>query len=293
MQEPAEIRPSLQQLVVIAAITAATAAVAVLITGIRVRGLLEPAGVFAIFALAAWLKPAFRYCLISFAIYVAYSTSFIVLIYALGTSRWALADPGLMWFDRLMGIDVQRIADATAARPWLKLTMLLIYFSAIPQTLFLIVWQGFRHDTRLSLFLYRYMVSGLITSACFFVVPALGAAGTEPAAWNAGAMHDLLALKSGELTTIVCSDTYGIVTFPSFHTIWAVLLMLAMPNRFIVVLNSLMVVSTVTCGGHYLIDVLGGLLVCAFVVPMTARQFASQKTLVPNTVPAADQLANA
>jgi hypothetical protein len=293
MQAPTGSKPSLQQLAAIAAIAAAAAAIAVLYAGVRVRGLLEPAEVIAIFALAAWLRPAFRYCLISFAIYVAFSTSFIVLIYALGTSHWPLADPGLTTFDHLLGVDVQWIAHETGARPWLNKVMFCIYFSAIPQTIFLIVWFGFRNDRRLSLFLYRYMVCGLITSACFFVVPALGAAGTDPASWNAGAMHDLLALKSGEMTTINCTATNGIVTFPSFHTIWSVLLLLAMPNPFMIALNVLMIVSTITCGGHYLIDVLGGILVCAFVVPMTARQFAGSKISALTSTPALDQLAGA
>jgi len=112
MQESAEIRPSLRQLAVLAAIAATAAAVSVLIAGVRVRGLLEPVEVIAIFGLVAWLRPAFRYCLVSLAIYVAFSTSFIVLIYALATSGWPLADPGLATFDRLVGFNAQSIADA-------------------------------------------------------------------------------------------------------------------------------------------------------------------------------------
>lgn len=276
MHQP-DIEPSVTRLVGLAALTAAAAAIAATFRGIEVRGLLEPAKVVAIFALLAWLRPAFRYCLSSFAVYVAFSTSFIVLLYALGTSGWSLADPELVWFDQLLSFDAQRIALATATSPLATKVMYLVYFSAIPQTIILIIWMGFRHDSRLSLFLYRYMICGLVTAACFYLVPALGAAGTGTAAWNAGAARDLLALRSGELTVIDCSAAHGIVTFPSFHAIWAILLMCAVPTRPMILLNVLMIISTITTGGHYLIDVTTGILVCAIVVPITARQFAAPK----------------
>ena len=285
--------PTLAQLVSLAAVTIVVAAMAVFWSGIQVRGLSEPAGVVAIFSLVAWLRPAFRYCMASFAVYVAFSTAFIVLLYALGTSGWPLADQGLAPFDTLLGIDANRIAAETSARPLFEKAMYLIYFTAIPQTIFLIVWMGFRHDPRLGLFLYRYMICGLLTAACFYVVPALGAAGSETTAWNAAAARDLLALRSGELTTLDCTATAGIVTFPSFHVIWAILLMLAMPNPFMIGLNVLMIVSAVTSGGHYVIDVVGAGLVCGFVVPMTARRFATGTKAAASTVSDESQFASA
>jgi membrane-associated phospholipid phosphatase len=262
------------------------------LAGIQVRGILEPAQVVAIFALVAWLRPSFRYCFGSFAVYVAFSTAFIVLIYALGTSHWPLADPGLTWFDRLMGVGAHQVALATEARPLLAKAMYLIYFSAIPQTIFLIVWMGFRHDARLSLFLYRYMICGLITVACFYFVPALGAAGIDTTTWNAGAARDLLALRRGDLTAIDCTSACGIVTFPSFHAIWAILLICALPTWPMIVLNVLMLASTVTSGGHYFIDLIGGALVCAVIVPMTARQFAGRTSAAPVANPVLQGLAS-
>lgn len=280
--KPSNLEPSLTRLIGFVALTAAAAATTTWFTGIQVRGLLEPTEVVAIFGLLAWLRPAFRYCLSSFAVYVAFSTAFIVLLYALGTSNWPLADPGLAAFETFSGFTAHRIALATASSPLLTKVMYVIYFSAIPQTIILIVWLGFRNDARLSLFLYRYMLCGLVTAVCFYVVPALGAAGAETTAWNAGAARDLLALRGGELTTINCAASNGIVTFPSFHAIWAILLICAMPTWPMILLNVLMVVSTVTSGGHYLIDVAGGILVCAFVVPITARQFASSQEAAPS-----------
>lgn len=156
--------------------------------------------------------------------------------------------------------------------------MFLIHFSAIPQTIFLLVWFGLRNDVSLSQFLFRFMVCGIITAVCFYFVPAMGAAGSEPLAWNVGPAVDLLALRGGERTTFTWKATEEIVTFPSFHAIWAIPLIFALPTPPMIVLNVLMIISTVTTGGHYAIDIFGSILVCGFVVPITNRHFASLKS---------------
>jgi membrane-associated phospholipid phosphatase len=167
--------------------------------------------------------------------------------------------------------------------------MYLIYFSVIPQTMLLLVWLGFRNDPRLTRFLHRFIVCGLVTAACFYFMPAIGTTHVEPTAWNIAPMDVLLQLRSGELTTFGWRAVEGIVTFPSFHAIWALLLILAMPTWPMIILNGLMIISTVTTGGHYAIDVVAGMLVCAVVVPMTDREAAA----LTNSSLGVNRLANA
>jgi membrane-associated phospholipid phosphatase len=69
------------------------------------------------------------------------------------------------------------------------------------------------------------------------------------------------------MQVIPVDDSTGLVTFPSFHTmlglvlIWAVRkTVLFWPSLF---LNGAMVVSTVAIGGHYLIDVVAGIVLTA------------------------------
>jgi membrane-associated phospholipid phosphatase len=57
--------------------------------------------------------------------------------------------------------------------------------------------------------------------------------------------------------------TEGLITFPSFHVAWALLLTWAFRGRrwlfaAAVILNSLVVASTMTTGWHYFSDLLGG-----------------------------------
>ena len=72
------------------------------------------------------------------------------------------------------------------------------------------------------------------------------------------------------MTTLSLNEAEGLITFPSFHTTWAILLALACAHRrvlfgFSALLNGLVVLATMTTGWHYLSDVLAGI-VLAFVV---------------------------
>ena len=63
-------------------------------------------------------------------------------------------------------------------------------------------------------------------------------------------------------------EAFGVVCFPSFHVIWAILSALALQSiKWLrvpaAILAVLIVVSTLTTGWHYGTDVLGGLVMCA------------------------------
>jgi len=87
-----------------------------------------------------------------------------------------------------------------------------------------------------------------------------------PEAHSTAYVQQFLALRDGSLRDIDIFRTNGILQFPSFHTGLAVICSfvvrrirwLAWP---IVPLNFLVIVSTPSCGGHFLADVIMGLLV--------------------------------
>ena len=82
-------------------------------------------------------------------------------------------------------------------------------------------------------------------------------------------------------------DSSGIVSFPSFHTIWAVLSSYALWGfRFLrwpsVICAVLIILSTMTTGWHYFADVLGGLIL-AFVSIEIATHFSIGDKQPPST----------
>jgi membrane-associated phospholipid phosphatase len=92
----------------------------------------------------------------------------------------------------------------------------------------------------------------------------------------------ILALHSGSKAAAVV----GVVSFPSFHVIWAVLSARAlwpMPGLRIVgaVMALLVAVSTVTTGWHYVVDVLAGLVMAAVALGV-ARRIVEPTATKPN-----------
>jgi membrane-associated phospholipid phosphatase len=78
--------------------------------------------------------------------------------------------------------------------------------------------------------------------------------------------HSLVELRTTDRVNIDLFHLTGTVTFPSFHAAAATLVtyaargvpFVAMP---LFALNALMIVSTIPEGGHYLVDVIAGVLI--------------------------------
>ena len=102
----------------------------------------------------------------------------------------------------------------------------------------------------------------------------------------------LKALRDGSMTTIDVGKLTGLITFPSYHAVMAVLLAYAARGTFLsflaLVLNALMLLSVMSEGGHYLTDAIAGvgiavasILIVRFVARGLARRgFAAQAPLI-------------
>ena len=82
------------------------------------------------------------------------------------------------------------------------------------------------------------------------------------------------ALRSGQHTLI--SELEGLITFPSFHAVWAFLFMWGFfpikQFRFgAIFLNLLVIASTPIQGAHYFIDVVGGLIIAVVAIWAATR----------------------
>jgi len=131
-------------------------------------------------------------------------------------------------------------------------------------------------ESRLMELLALLALTSLCTGVLMALVPAAGAyAWFQPSrevfsnfTENAGMWHytELRALRSGAPFTYLTAQSSGLVTFPSFHTVLGVIISYAVrgiPYVALVVipLNVVMIVATLPEGGHYLIDVIAGLVI--------------------------------
>src|SRR5262249_14325691 len=98
-------------------------------------------------------------------------------------------------------------------------------------------------------------------------------------------------LRAGTLRTLDLEHFGGAVTFPSFHAAAAILYAWALwPLRWVrpfsLAVNGLMLVATPIGGGHYLVDVLAGVMVAAGSI--SAARFAARLLDVPGQGSLAD-----
>jgi len=91
-----------------------------------------------------------------------------------------------------------------------------------------------------------------------------------------GSEQDIVAVRNCSLRHLELLALVGLVTFPSFHAASAFLFAWALyPVRLVgpvaVALNALMIASTPVIGGHYLIDVIAGMVVAALSILAATR----------------------
>jgi membrane-associated phospholipid phosphatase len=194
-----------------------------------------------------------------------------LLAFIAARSSAPLVDASLASFDRRLGLSAAGVAIWVGRFPVLRLCVIQAYELLSPlayAALILPVLCGRTEETRR--FLMQVLIAGLISGALFARWPAIGpwvdgsfpASGDQPAV---GACVKLL--KSGQSVNFL-EMPRGIIAFPSFHVILALLSAAALWRLKYVRWIAMMLaggvcVSTVATGWHYFTDVFGGICVAA------------------------------
>ncbi len=229
---------------------------------------------YGVYLLYRRRSPSIAYMSNAGAEIVIFSYLGAVLTYvAMAASPFPMADALLSQADADLGFDWLAWFNFVNASPRLHVVLALAYYSIPVQGLILFLYFSYRDPGRVQELLLATMLSICVIAPIMFLLPAIGAwsqygiGKIEP--WKA----EILALRAHTLITI--GEPQGIVTFPSFHTVLAVLFvnMARGSNLFfpILILNLLMAASVPTEGAHYAVDVLSGFAI-AFVA-VRASQF--------------------
>lgn len=183
-----------------------------------------------------------------------------------------LLDSVLASCDRALGLKVNEVVAWIRQYPNLDWFLIRCYDQLVPMILAAVVIPPlFNQMRRAKEYVLATYVATLIGIVWFALVQALGP--WEYYHYSCGVFQDRYvetfhALKTEPVFHFDYSYSDGLVCFPSFHTALAVLAAYALWSIPHVRwpasgLATLIVVSTVTSGTHYLIDVWGGLLVAA------------------------------
>jgi membrane-associated phospholipid phosphatase len=200
----------------------------------------------------------------------------LFLLFPLTAISLPFADNILASFDHVFGFDWLSFAALFAGRPLAQTALVIAYHSFDWQPL-IIVLALFAKDrqNRAWQFVTAGTIAALLTSVLYPVAPALGAywhfglnAAEFPnlhAGWQFGPIIE--AVRNGARE--IGPDKFtGMVSFPSYHASAAVIFAWAMwPLKVargpFAILNFLVCVSALLVGAHYLVDVIGGVMVGA------------------------------
>lgn len=191
-----------------------------------------------------------------------------------------LIDAMLLAWDRALGIDWPSLFTTLKSVPGLGMLLTLAYASSLLQVAIVVpVLALLGRTERLDRFFLAFILAAAVTIGFWAAFPSFGAAtylfanGTVTQLPGAIVDQDyaksLLALKAGMMPHIVLGEMKGLIAFPSFHTVMAVLTVYAaaaVPRAFWPALawNALVLLSVPVDGGHHVVDIPAGLVVaCA------------------------------
>lgn len=201
-----------------------------------------------------------------------------VFSYLVLSFRAPLMDREFTRLDAMLGLDWLAWFRWIEQHPWLG-TLLVYAYDSVPVQFFVVAavlpWLG--RQRFLSEFCTATMVALLIIVPISGLLPALGAwvhfgVGLTQPFWLA----DVLAMRAGTMPVLGEHGLQGIIVFPSFHTVLAILLVYAMRwSLFALVasasLNAVMLLSIPTVGSHYFVDLIGGAIVALLAIAVARR----------------------
>ncbi|WP_225421194.1 phosphatase PAP2 family protein [Sphingomonas parva] len=206
-----------------------------------------------------------------------------LLSYAAMGSTSGYTDDLLVRLDAMLGFDWLKIRLAAEQHGWMMELGRAAYASFFLSPLILLpalVLTGRSSDAYR--FLLAYALAVLLTNLLFAAFPAESAfqhfMPDRRHAWGDGPLRYLEAihqLRAGTMAHVHIDRLQGIVTFPSFHASAAFLFIWgAWPLRPLrapmFAINSAMLVSATFFGGHYVVDILGGVALAWFSIQLVA-----------------------
>lgn len=200
--------------------------------------------------------------------------SLVALLTTALTTRTAapLADSLFVAADGRLGFYWPLWIGWVDSHPLFRLCLALAYASLLPQFAGSLVYLPLTGRAERMIELAMITVLALIPALlCVRFVPALGAFAVFGMTDRAMYLPTMLALRDGAAVLDVSYNGAALINFPSFHAIWALgLVYIHRANRWMTIavaaLNALVLASVLSEGGHYLVDLITGVVVFAAVI---------------------------
>ncbi|MGA8044121.1 MAG: phosphatase PAP2 family protein [Terracidiphilus sp.] len=196
-----------------------------------------------------------------------------------------LEDATFAHLDDLIRMEVPAVMSVAAVHPWARILFDKSYALLFPFVVLAAVLPALRFRFTAAKELIVGTAFGTLAGTMLFgFFPAVGPwlpYHFRPNAQQYDCQTYFLSLRAGALHVIDLSRS-GFICFPSFHVFLAILAGVALssikPLRFpSILLACLIIISTMTTGWHYAVDVLGGMLLAALSI-LAAKAFTRIET---------------
>jgi hypothetical protein len=241
--------------------------------------------------------PRLAAMLLGTAFLLAFSLAASLLNYLLLTRAGTRIDLQLAALDRAMGFYWPQVMERMARHPSLNLLSMAVYFSMLPQVALLTIVLATREPVQVYRFLLALALSALVCIAIWSFVPSFGAFSVYPQpphmvlALDHAYARELVRLLHDGPGTLSPRDTKGLIGFPSYHAVLALLVIWhARRQRFLrwpaILLDGAVLIVTPVQGGHHLVDVLAAFPVAAIALFIAGYGETSPKpSILVNEVP--------
>ncbi len=208
----------------------------------------------------------------------AFSLGASLLNYLLLTRAGTRIDLQLAALDRALGFDWPQAMAWMALHPRLNAVAVVVYSSMLPQVALLTIALATVERASVYRFCLALALSALSCIAIWSLAPSFGAFSVYPLptghmalALDPAYANELVRLLHDGPGFISPRDTKGLIGFPSYHAVLALLVMwYARKIRFLrwsaLLLNGAVLFSTPVQGGHHMIDVIAAVPVAALAI---------------------------
>jgi hypothetical protein len=230
--------------------------------------------------------PRLALALIGAAIFTGFTAVSSIFIFSLFPLANPLIDPHLIEADAVLGYHWPSVVAWLAQYPGFATVLGYIYHSSLVQILLtIILLSALSREVVLHRFLLVGIITLVIAVAIWWVIPSVGPSAFQsiPEAdrlatglyFNPAYGQFLLNLVEVGPRQISPEVITGVVAFPSYHMIMALMVVWFLRGTFAFLplagVNTLMIPATLTHGGHHLVDLIAGLAVFALSVWIASR----------------------
>ncbi len=201
----------------------------------------------------------------TYCTYFFIAIAFSVITNGIQFTPFPPIDQWLLHLDQVIGFQTMSLMHWTAQHHAIKKILELAYeFLNIEMLLIPLILPLFKDEKRVHRLFIAMLISFLIGTAIYYFFPTSAPVSVIDSPYFLSSEH-ATALKFYQIHHYVPVTTGdgGLIAFPSFHVVWAILLCYAVRGKHwlfypLVLINLLVIASTLLLGWHYLVDVIAG-----------------------------------